>query len=415
MTQDNDGEQTSHFLSISTEEETLVEEAIDEAFDDVEKALPVIERRLQLSAEDSFPALRTGLESLWNFFEAIRLIREKGDFAGALDLLPLSAEGFDRVEQRELRDLSVGMGVYARSVVELHALNIGKALELLAEVKDYLRSAGRYGGSFEPMIDHMEPDALFLAGSQSMMSLDLTNAKILFDKAAQASEAVSEKYYEEGEPLYYTFRGIAHFYKAWRAFSQASNEFFRFAYDKVAAEKDLASDAKLARDLLKKGAQDVVYENVLHLSKALVQLLELEGELSVLMMSVLHSTFKPDLRILAHLRQKARTASTTVSQAGPQAVGLVRYVEQIAGQIDNLQRLAKPTKRDFGVFSGLVSSALFLPLFLAISWGNSAFFVGLDAATLITTCLILALIGGFGFGALRFKSLIFPASPKIAN
>lgn len=409
MTQDNGGEQHSQSLTVSPQEETQMTQLVEEVFASVEDAQPIVEKKLQeLGATGNpSPALKTALQSLWNYFEAIRVIRSEGDFARASGLLQSSAEGFNEVGRGELRDLSVGMGVYVTAVVELQAMNIGQGLELLAKVKEYLQSAGQYGGIFEPLIDQMQPDALFLAGVKAAMSLDHANAKILFDEASQAAERVSSKYYEEGQPLYYTFRGLGHFHKAYGTFFRATNEFSRFEYDKIAGQ-DLVDDAIQARDLLRKGDTDnAVVRNVLHLSEALIQLLEMLSESSKLMLTVLRSTFKPDLRTLARLRKKVQAARDSVSLAGPQAVGLVRYCDQLVEQIDNLERLAKPSKKDFGIFSGIVACVLFLPLFLVVSWANSIFNTGLEAPTLITTCVILALIGGFGFGAVKFKDLIF--------
>jgi len=111
---------------------------------------------------------------------------------------------------------------------------------------------------------------------------------------------------------------------------------------------------------------------------------------------------------LEPLKKKIRKASDLFSKAGDEAVVYVRMCDQLYNSVNNLERISKPNKKDFGIFSGLVSCALFLPLFLIISWANWFFKIGLEARTIITSSIVLALIGAFGFGALKFKSLIFP-------
>jgi hypothetical protein len=146
------------------------------------------------------------------------------------------------------------------------------------------------------------------------------------------------------------------------------------------------------------------------LTDALESLLPLYAQLGQVMTNVLRATFKPDVKTLQPLRDRIAKAKEAIAKAGPTGIVLIRYCDGLSRQVDNLQRLAEPSKKDFGAFSGLVAAALFLPLFLAISWGNSLFNVGLGAVPIATTCLTVALIGGFGLGALKFRSLIFPSS-----
>ncbi len=416
MDHDNTGDELLELPVLSSEGEALVAQTLDRIFDptlDMEEALPLVETLIDdLNAEAAgaaFETLQLTLQSLWKFFKALRFVRSEGNFVEARNLLESAARGLNHIGLDELRDLSIGMGVYSEAVCELQRMNLGEALELLAKVKGYLRSAGEFGSRFEPVVDHMEPDALFLSGLNALMALDFDTAKTLIDKASQAAEQVARDYYPEGDPLHWSFQGMARFHKAWYTFARARNDFSQFLYEKLAAEEDLAREAVEARDLLDKGdLENVLVRNMRHISVAFIHLLEVTQELAALMLDVLRSTFKPDMQTLRLLRQKVRAASDSASRAGPQAVTLVKSCNQLSNQINNLERLAKPRKRDFGALSGLVASALFLPLFLVVSWANSVFDVDLEGSTLITTCLVLALIGGFGFGAVKFRSLIFP-------
>jgi len=286
-------------------------------------------------------------------------------------------------------------------------MHAGQAVELLKKVKEYLRNAGKFGSKYESLIDHMEPEILFVSSIQALWARDYATAKTLIDKGSQTAEHAARHYYKKGEPSYCKLQGMARLYQAYFTFFRALKEFNAFEYDKLVADRDLASDAIQAQKLLDKAnPEDIHTRNMNHLSTALVQLLEVIRELAKLMQTVLHSTFKPDLQTLALFKEKIRKAINSLSEAGPRNVPFVRLCNQLIDQVNNLERLAKPSKKDFGAFSGIVACALFLPLFLAMSWANSVFEIGLDAPRIITSCLVLALIGGFGFGALKFKSLI---------
>jgi hypothetical protein len=395
--------------SISSAEEALIVQTIDKVFNsDVDEALPIIEQLIQ-DADSALVTLQSVLHATWNYFQAIRLVRTEANFVDAFDLLRLAADGFDKAGYRKLSDLSTGMERYVAAVVEVQKMNVSRALELLVSVKEYLRAAGKFGSQFEPMIDHFEPETFFLAGAQAVQNLDFATAQPLIERASQATEKVARDYYQENSLPFNSLCGMSHFYRASYAYYQAWNDLNQFEYDKLSAEENLAQDAAEAQRLLEKGdTENVSFRNALHLSIAFVNLMEVIREFARIMQKVLGSTFKPDMQALIILKQKIGIASDEASEAGPQAVTLVRFCDQLSNQVKNLERLAKPNKKDFGAFSGLVASALFLPMFLVVSWANHALAIGLSASALITSCLVLALIGGFGFGALRFKSLIFP-------
>jgi hypothetical protein len=392
---------------------TLMAQTIDKFFAvGVDDALPLIEDAIQAldrqTAGAEFETTQITLRALWNYFEAIRVIKTKGDFVAARKSLQSAKSGFDQMGLDELRDLSIGMGVYAEAVTELQKLNISRALDLFENVKMYLESAGKFGSKFKPLIDHMEPEALFVAAVNAMMTSDFASAKVLTEQASQTAQNMANCYYKTEDPLYCSFHGLARFYKAYYTVNRSFRDFNQFNYNELTS-KDLEQDAVEAKELMNKGdTNNVIFNNVIYLCECNIQLLCLIRDLAKLMQTIFRSTFKPDPRNLISLKQKIRVAGNAASQAGPQAVALVRFCDQLSIQVDNLERLARPSKKDFGAFSGLIACAAFLPLFLIVSWVNARLGAGLEGSTLITACLVLALIGGFGFGALRFKSLIFP-------
>ena len=125
------------------------------------------------------------------------------------------------------------------------------------------------------------------------------------------------------------------------------------------------------------------------------------------MQKIFQSTFKSNPENLSLLKQKIQTAKDSASKAGPNALLFVRICDQLRVKIDNFEKLSKPKKKDFGKFSGLIAAALFLPLFLIMSWANTAFEINAESASIIYTSLVLSLIGGFGYGALKYFLHIF--------
>ena len=393
---------------LSSEEKVLIEQIIDEIFRpplEIEKVLSLIEHYIKTLDQK---AVQSVLKIFGSFFKAIELF-QKGNLIEARNLFQLAVNGFNQIRYQELRDLSIGFSIYTEAIIQFQQSNINQALQLFTQAKKYLRNAEKFSSKFESFIEHMEPGQFYLLGMKAMMVYDFATAKTLIEKASQSMEEVVNKYYKEPEPLYYTYKGIARLYKAMYTFIKSYNEFNQFEYDKLINEQELIRDASQARELLSKGdTQHRIFKNLNYIAEALVYLLSSISELAHLMQKVFFSTFKPDLRTLRPLKKKIRKASDLFSKAGDEAVVYVRMCDQLYNSVNNLERISKPNKKDFGIFSGLVSCASFLPLFLIISWANWFFKIGLEARTIITSSIVLALIGAFGFGALKFKSLIFP-------
>ena len=203
----------------------------------------------------------------------------------------------------------------------------------------------------------------------------------------------------------------AQIYKVLLAYYQTERDFASLDLDRLAAEPDISESAKQAERLLAQAdLGNVMLQSLHHTSKALVELLEVHQGVATRVNLCFKAAFKPDLLGFAELRAKIRRATDHLSKAGASAVPIIRQCDTLLARVNNLERLARAKKTDFGIYSGLISSALFVPLVLAASWTNKTFDIGLDGKMLILTVVALSLIGGFGFGALRFKSVLFPAA-----
>lgn len=420
MTQNENDRDVQMVSGLLYDEQKLMARTIDSLFEvETEEALQLIDGKLreleQQSGGDEVSTLPGVLKYLRNFFRAILLAQNQMDFTEAQVLFEQAAGAFDQLGQEELKALSLGFRYNVEAFLEIHKANVTLALDLITKSKKHIQSAGRFGELYEPMINLMERDALAISALRAMMSLDYPSAKILFEQASQAAENVAHKYFEESTPGYNTHQGIAHYYRALSTFTQAYNRLNQLRYDEVANQKNLLHDAVQARELLSKGdGKDVSVRRLAYVSDAFANLLEVTFDLAQFMEKVFRSTVKPDIEAFEAMRKKIQTASDLFAKAGQDAVSFVRFCDELNSRISNIERLTKPSKKDFGKFSGIVASASFLPLFLVTSWVNSTFGVGVKASTIIWYCLGLSLISGFGFGALRFKSL-FSASNEPSN
>ncbi len=398
---------------LSPEQKALLSETVDQIFDtgvsDPESALVIVQQHLDSldSSAAAASVIQVVLESAGRYFQAFIKITREVSFGEARDLLQQAASGFNSAGFDEQRDLSVGIGVYAAAVCEIQSLNLARASELMEQVKGYLDHAGKFGAKFQPLIDSFEPGHLYVAALPLLLQLNFDAAAPLIEKASAAAEKFAATYCQEGDEGCNLYLGMAHYYRAIYRLIKSSNDFNQLNYGALTSQQDLDSEAIQAEDLLAK--TDPKNEGLRDLRYCSITIRNLQGSLIVLaglMQKVFLSTFKSGTPALQEAKNKAQAAAAAASKAGQAAEVMVRLCNQTLNQITNLENYAKPTKKDFGVLSGLVSCALFLPLFLLVVWANSAFQVGLGGATLISSCMILALIGGFGFGALRFRGWI---------
>lgn len=240
-----------------------------------------------------------------------------------------------------------------------------------------------------------------------MLAGDTPSARMLASRASDMSKKVAEKYYQPGTAEHFTFLGLAQFYVAFSSYFQSQIDLSNLDLDRLVSE-DLSVSAKEAERLLAQAdLSNVHVQTVHHISKSLVELLEVTKGVATRMHLCFKAAFKPDLQGFQNLRNMTRRAIVHASHAGPQAIPLVRSCEGLLSRIQNLERLARPKKADFGIYSGLISAALFVPLLVVASWTNSTFGLEPDSTTFFLTIVGLALIGGFGFGAIRFKNFLW--------
>ena len=405
MSKDDDKANSTE-LQVSDLESQIIEEILDV---DITDSQPIVAHYLQvLGSEHEGSELELLLKSFWNYSEALRLVAEEGNFLQSIESAEAAANGFNQIGFEELESTSRAFSAYAYAITELHKLNVGRYLELHSDLEEYLRKAGRFGLKLQPMIDHLKPEAEFVSGIQALQLSDSSTAKTLINQAAEGSVRLADKYYEKGTQLHFTFLGLGKMYTSFLTYFIAQQDLTNLELDSSNLSSEIIETAKEAEKLLSQADLDHFNVRIAYqLSRAITELTEVTTLLRIELHRCLQSTFKPDRTDFLALLEKTRQAMEYLSNAGPNATPLIRMCDQLLVRIKNLQRLSKPNKKDFGVYSGLISCALFVPLFIISSYATHSFGFQVDAKILLSTTFGLALIGGFGFGATKFRHFIF--------
>ena len=248
--------------TLSPEQHTQLSQTIDKIFDtgvsDQREALGLVQENLE-SIDPQNPnakVVQVVLESAGRYFQALIKMTSETNFGEAWNLLQQAANGFGTTGFEELRDISTGIGFYAEAVDEAQHLNLARASELMTQVKGYLDQAGKFGAKFQPLIDQLEPDHLYLAALPHLARLDFDAAAPLIESAADTAERVAAKYHEKGDSQDCLFRGMAHYYRAYFRLIKSSSDFNQLNYAALTSQKDLGSKAILAQQFLLKTDPD---------------------------------------------------------------------------------------------------------------------------------------------------------------
>ncbi|MGD2094029.1 MAG: hypothetical protein PVH77_03375 [Phycisphaerales bacterium] len=390
------------------EEGRIIEEVKEEIFDaNVGDELSMVEDLIQEWLPEAEGTVIEGfLKSLWNYFYAVKLIREERDYYKISSLTETAAKGFQGTGQQELASLAEAVKAHATAITELRKFNVHRAIEFFKSTAGYFKQAGIYSNSSQPIMDHMKTDLLFSAMMQASQMPDPNLAEILMKQASTASQKVAEQYYEAGTSEHSTYQGLAHFYKAIFALNRVLRDLNNFQYEKLIGNKELAEEAKQARALLKQGnVEDTNISNCLNICNAFIEISEVITMLSSLVLSAFKSSAKADPDTMQKLKDRVHLAISWASQAGPQGVMYIGLCEDLHKKIQNFELFTKQSKKNFIKCSLLSAAALLLPLFIGAFWANGTFNANIGNITLFSYSVAVALVAGLGYNALKFKKI----------
>lgn len=374
----------------------------DTAINIVQEALQDVDN----STEDG-RYLEFVLKALWNYVQANLYLQTKANFEQANRLFSKAAEGFKELGIEGLEQLSIGMAIYAEAIINLQAGNLTRGIELIEGLKKSFEKAGEYSNQFEAIVDLSEPDILFLTALSNSNQMKYSEAKQMFNRSYEKYIEVAKKYFEEDEDNYYLFTGLGYTSLGMCNYSEASRCLSGYEFDTIIKSDTITEEMETGIAYLERiENHSAITKSVLNMIKAHLLMLEVTQEVALILNNILTSTFKYDFSITESLKNK-------IEQANDYAAGvlegeiIIKSNKLMLERIRNIERHAKPKKKDFGVFSGAVSCVSFMLLFMLLSWANSTFAMDIEGRYLYSTSMFFSLIVGFGFGALRFKSVLF--------
>ena len=393
---------SSHELSMHTEEK--IDEAIFSV--DVTHMRNVIEEQLaEISSNtpESHPD-RIGLNALWIFSEGLRCLLAN-DFNRAYLSFNEAESNFKLVEESDLADLCVALSRSAQGIVQLMAHNIGEGIEILESGKRHIQKAGKYSSKFEHLLDHLEPSLLVAQAIPMMMENRHEDARVLFTRASAKSREIAKTHYGEDKVASEAFKGIGDLYEVIFGSTSWMQMLNRYDFDSITSDDRLIQKSKATEERLSSLPESPVFESAVEQSHMYALLSGAIFSIARSMQKIFESTLKPQIQDLRKLKESINSASAHAARVGPGSEALVRMCGDLQLRINNIQKLARPTKKDFGIYGGIITSAIFLVSTVILLWANSFFSTDIEGKDLIKATITISLIGGFGLAALKFKGL----------
>jgi hypothetical protein len=325
----------------------LVVSVVEEADDNVLEALARIESaRAGFGRFENHPDYATGiafLDAAQNFYASLGRL-QSADFATSLELITHAHEGFEAIGHEELAQTSEGLRLYMTGIVNLQAFNLGSANQQLKEAQQYLDKAGSFGLRFRPMIDHIAPEQLFVAGVAAAVRQDAASAKALIEDAGQKAEYVARTYYEPDNPSQSFFMGLAQLYRAHFWLFESSSNLRLFKLDPLPPTNEGAIAAGQARDLF--GTADLdnpIRMKCFRLSGVLGALFDVLGPVSRVVAGLLSQGLLPDVDYELLVR-RVKEAANDAAQLGEQGAVVIHQCEQMLVTLQNVRRfhMARP-------------------------------------------------------------------------
>lgn len=354
-------------------------------------------RRILIAARDAFSAI-AGLLSGSN--EAMD---------AAADRLAMSAEALhqpykDDTLERLASDLRPTATIWVKMVGGMAMVARGDLAGGMQVLDDVRRDPK--GGR---MVAELEPNLLFVTAAAARGTGGIDAARPLIQRAAASSENLATLYYQDNIPRREYALGQAAYYRAVLNWWEVVTALPRLALDEIADGETAVRQADLAIAHLEKSGDEFGNAPVLQASKVLRGLLAAGSGLAQVLRDVLASNFRvKDIEGLSQSRSMVRDVRDT-------APGNLRSdCQTLEETISNVIRLHKPQRKDFGIVSGIVSCVLFVGLFAVIALIDLAFDLDVDPLVMLAYAAPLALIGGFGFGALRLARML-PGGPRGAS
>jgi hypothetical protein len=360
-----------------------------------------------IEADDALPAAKAGarravsrqaLRTWWYFGQgldagAARQTRE------ALRCYRRAAYGFALLGDRERLEETVEESMILEANEQIQGQNFTEGDRLLDAARRFLENSSRIGREQREKLVACEVESLFQQSGQAFRSGDPFKAEQLLRKAAERLDSLA-KSHDKGssdldEALHRMYMGQAGLLRAQAAFLAASREIGLYDFDNLAPGESAAAE-KAAELLAERSPPNAA------LAAYYAEVLGIYEQLATIMVKVLGSSFRSDRGEFHALHERVRQARVRVpAAAGANAGQLAQACDYLDQTLNNLERLAKPSKRDLGIAGGFVACAVFVVLLIALAVVNRLFGIGLSGGTMLASCAPLAVAAGFGLPGLK--------------
>ena len=177
-----------------------------------------------------------------------------------------------------------------------------------------------------------------------------------------------------------------------------------FDFDNMERRLNIASEAASKVQIL---ISNIKYDDQQRILKSLLIMYNVLKDLLDIVKNVFanrNPLTKSQINKLKNIQTDLFNAKNLSREAGIRGQGLVITINRIIDIQSNLLRIGKINKRDFGRFSGIISLVSLVLLIVIVHLIIRP--PGFNKPIIFFGELIISLVAGFGYGALRFKSLL---------
>jgi hypothetical protein len=347
-------------------------------------------------------ALLVALTAAANFGAGMKALQH-ADFATAVQNLDAAEKGFSTVGADEAHSISYAFFCFADGTRNALLLNLDRARELWVKAEQHLKDKGGIQERYRVLLDQFKPDQLYLAAIQLLIQQDFDGGRSIMKDASRAAIEFATRYLTVDDPSYRYLKGLSQYYLAYYNCVESYRDFTACGYDRIIANGDafVAAAKSAEADLVLDAYPNEVQRRVAVLAVGVSRLQQILVAFAKLMQNVMLANFTREAPELADLRKQIPEAKNILGGLGPPGVPMIRQCEQLMRQVENVERLSRPTAKDFGVFSGFASAVAFVPLLLVTSWIFNQYSWGIPPVTFMWVNVGVAALVGFGAGALK--------------
>jgi hypothetical protein len=388
-------------IALSDDERRIVVEVFDiiqaqapdtllgrvEAAIDADKARPA-------PAEDH-AVLRRQTLRVWSYFARAIEAGAARDVEESQRLFRRAAYGFARLGDSDRVEEIVFQVYNAQAGQLILEQRIPEGIERWTMAKQFLERGSGMGTDHREMLASVDLELLMQRSTLAYMAGNPALSEQLRRQAAEHAERVAAGH-DPADPNGRLWRGIAGALRAQADLMVALSSIALYDFDRV-IERRASVTARQAAELL----TDVSPPQAA-MSKFCAELLAVTEDLAAVMVRVLSSTFHQDHGEFQALRARVIAARSVIpAAAGIDSVRLATACDQVDQWLNNLQRFARPTGKDLGIYGGFVACAAFCVLLVVIAVVNRAFSLGASATQIFASCTTLAVLAGFGLAGLK--------------